>query len=242
MQPARCLSSKKSNNSVAPRRSGDRPNLSRTGLRAGFLTPAVDRAARRAYRSKSGRSPSRVASLSMPPDGLRDVHNGTRIGEDETAMLTTQRHDRRVRRQAGLLLESLDDRLLLSGGARGATAEALVHHQPANHAHRYDHISLHEVLRDRSPAALPGNFSAALRSLYREYEDQVRDSRSTPALPGDGVARIGSVRVAVRIKVAFPPALGAYLRDLRADGLQVIRTVPAYGLAEGMCRSPSCRP
>jgi hypothetical protein len=28
--------------------------------------------------------------------------------------------------------------------------------------------------------------------------------------------------------------LGAYLRALRADGLQIIRTVPAYGLADGM--------
>ena len=41
-------------------------------------------------------------------------------------MLTTHRHDRRGRRQAGLLLESLDDRLLLSGGAgrdgRGCSA------------------------------------------------------------------------------------------------------------------------
>jgi hypothetical protein len=170
----------------------------------------------------------------MPPDGLRDVHNGTRIREDVTAMFTTQRHDRRVRRQAGLLLESLDDRLLLSWGARGATVEALVHHEPANHALGYDHIGPREVLRDRSPAPLPANVSAALRSLYREYEDQVRDSRSTPSLPGDGLLSIRGFRVAVRIKVAFPPALGAYLRDLRADGLQIIRTVPADGLAEGM--------
>lgn len=76
--------------------------------------------------------------------------------------------------------------------------------------------------------------SAALRSAYREYEDQVRESRSAPGLPGDGLISIRGFRVAVRIKVAFPPALGAYLSHLRADGLQIIRTVPAYGLAEGM--------
>jgi hypothetical protein len=169
----------------------------------------------------------------MPPDGLRDVHNGTRIREDVTAMFATQRHDRRVRRQAGLLLESLDDKLLLSFGARGAMVEALVHHEPANHARSYDHTGPREVLRDQSPAPLPGNVSGALRSLYREYEDQVRDSRSTPGLPGDGLPAIGSFRVAVRIKVAFPPALGAYVLDLRADGLQVTRTVPASGMAEG---------
>ena len=168
----------------------------------------------------------------MPPDGLRDVHNGTRIGEDETAMLTTQRHDRRVRRQAGLLLEPLDDRLLLSWGARGATAEALVISQSANDAHSQS-FSSREILLDRSPAALPANVSAALRSLYRECEDQVRDSRSTPSQPGNALLSIRDFRVAVRIKVAFPPALGAYLRELRADGLQIIRTVPADGLAEG---------
>ncbi len=88
--------------------------------------------------------------------------------------------------------------------------------------------------RDRSPAALPANVSAALRSSYREYEDQVRESRSTPGLPGDGLLSIRGFSVAVRIKVAFPPALGAYVNELRADGLQIIRTVPAYGLAEGM--------
>ena len=36
----------------------------------------------------------------MPPDGLRGVHNDARIDEDETAMMTTQRRERRVRRQA----------------------------------------------------------------------------------------------------------------------------------------------
>ena len=120
-------------------------------------------------------------------------------------MLTTQRHDRRVRRQAGLLLEPLDDRVLLSWGARGAMAEALVHHQPAIHAHREHDISSREVRGARSPAALPANVSGALRSLYREYEAQVRDSRLAPSLSGDGLPSIRGFEVAVRIKVAFPP-------------------------------------
>jgi hypothetical protein len=181
-----------------------------------------------------GHFPSPVSFLTMPPGGLRDVHNGTRIGADETAMLTTQRRDRRVRRQAGLLVESLDDRILLSWGAQGATAEALVHSQPANHAQRFDHVSPREVTGVQSPAALPANVSAPLRSLYREYEDQVRDNGSTPSLSSDGSPSIRGLEIAVRIKVAFPPALDAYLPKLRADGLQIIRTVPAYGLAEGM--------
>jgi hypothetical protein len=135
-------------------------------------------------------------------------------------MLTAHRPDRRGRRQAGLLLESLDHRLLLSGGA---AAEAVVHYQPASHAHRHHHISPREDLRHGSPAALPATFSAPLRVLYREFNDQGNGR----LLPNRGP------RVAVRIKVAFPPALGAYLGALRKDGLQIIRTMPAYGMAEG---------
>ena len=109
-------------------------------------------------------------------------------------------------------MESLDDRVLLSGGAQAATAQ---------------------VLGDRPPSPLPINLSLPLRSVYREHADQVRDSGSTPGQPGDALVSIRGVRVAVRIKVAFPPALDAYVRDLRADGMKVIRIVPNFGLAEG---------
>jgi hypothetical protein len=149
-------------------------------------------------------------------------------------MLTTQRHDRRVRPRARFLLESLDHRLVLSAGAGGAAAEAVVHDQAANHAHLYHQSRRREVLGHGSSAALPANLSAALRSLYREYEDQGGGSRFTPSLPGGRPVPIRGSRVAVRIKVAFPPALGADLHHLRADGLQIIRTSRAYGLAEGM--------
>ncbi len=149
-------------------------------------------------------------------------------------MLNTHRHDRRVRRQAGLLLESLDDRLLLSGGAAGATAAAVVHDQPASDAHRDHRISPREVLSDGSPAALSDYFAPALRLLYREYESLAGHSRLVTSPPADGLLISGS-RVAVTIKVAFPPALGGYyISDLRADGLRVFRTVPADGVAEGM--------
>ena len=50
-------------------------------------------------------------------------------------MLSTQRHDRRSRRQVRFRLESLDDRLVLSAGAGGAAAEAVVHHPVADDAH-----------------------------------------------------------------------------------------------------------
>ncbi len=149
-------------------------------------------------------------------------------------MFNTQRHGRRVRRQPGLLLESLDDRLLLSGGAEGATAAAVVHYGPANDAHRDHGISPRELLRDGSPAALSDYCAPALRLLYREYESPGGHSQVITSPPDDGLLISGS-RVAVTIKVAFPPALGGYyISDLRADGLRVFRTVRADGLAEGM--------
>jgi hypothetical protein len=138
-------------------------------------------------------------------------------------MLTTHRHDRRARQQAGLRLESLDDRLLLSGGFLGATANALVHDEQSSHAQLSHDISPREDLRHGSPAALPANFSPALRLLYREYEDQVRDR----------ILLIRDSRLAVRIKVAFPPALDSFLGALRRDGLHIFRTVPADGMVEG---------
>jgi hypothetical protein len=149
-------------------------------------------------------------------------------------MLTTQRRDRRVCRRARFLLESLDDRLVLSAGAGGAAAEAVVHHQAADHAHLDHHSRRREVLGHGSHAVLPLNVSPGLRLLYREYENQGGGNRFTPGLPrGRPLEVVGGRRVAVLIKAAFPPALGAYLRDFRADGLRVIHTLPAYGLAEG---------
>jgi hypothetical protein len=152
-------------------------------------------------------------------------------------MLTTQRHDRRARWRAQLLLESLDERLVLSAGTGGAAAEAVVHSPVANQAHfhhRAHHSRGREVLGHGSPASLPANVSPALRLLYREYEDQRDRNRFPPILPGHRPLLISDSRVAVLIKAAYPPALDAYLRRFRADGEQVIRTVPAYGLAEGM--------
>ncbi len=80
-----------------------------------------------------------------------------------------------------------------------------------------------KVFADGSRAALPFNVSAPVRVLYREVEDE----------GGDSLLAIRGSRVAVEIKVAFPPALGAYVDALRRDGLKVIRTVPDYGLVEG---------
>jgi hypothetical protein len=138
-------------------------------------------------------------------------------------MLNTQRHDR----QARFLLESLDDRLVLSAGA---AAGAVVHHPVANHA---DHTLRPEVLGHDARAMLPANVSAALRSLYREYEDQGGGSHFAPALSGARPLRVSGSRVAVLIKVDFPPAFDAVLRQLRADGLRVVRTSAAYGLVKG---------
>jgi hypothetical protein len=145
-------------------------------------------------------------------------------------MLNAHRHVRRVRPHAGLLVESLDARLLLSGGA--APAAALVHDQPAIDAHHDHRISPREVLKD-PPRSLPLCFDRALRLLYREYEGSGGLTLVKTSPPVTGLMVSGS-RVAVVIKVAYPPALGGfYLRDLRADGLNVFGTTRAEGLAEG---------
>jgi hypothetical protein len=148
-------------------------------------------------------------------------------------MLNVQRHDQRARRQAELVLESLDDRLLLSGGAPSPTATAAGHYQPADDANRDQRISPREVPRDGSPAGLSLYFARALRVLYREYEDPGGHTLVITSPPVKGLSISGS-RVAVVVKVAFPPALGGfYLSDLQADGLRVFRTVRADGVAEG---------
>ena len=148
-------------------------------------------------------------------------------------MLTTQRHDRRVRRQAGLLLESLDDRLLLSGGAPGATAEAVcMINRPATR-NRDHHISPREVLRGRIARCAVGQLSRSTPvALPRVRGPRRRQPVITsPPVKGLSISRLQSRRAN---QGGVPPRLGrAYLSDLRADGLQVIRTVPAYGLAEG---------
>jgi hypothetical protein len=70
--------------------------------------------------------------------------------------------------------------------------------------------------------------------LYREYEGPGGHTLVITSPPVTGLLISGS-RVAVVIKVAYPPAMGGYyMSDFRADGLQVLRTVRAYGEVEGM--------
>jgi hypothetical protein len=148
-------------------------------------------------------------------------------------MLNAQRHDRRIRRQEGLFLESLDNRLLLSVSAPDPTAAAVAHYQTVNDANRDHRISPREVPRDGSPAGLSLYFARALRLLYREYEGAGGHTLVDTSPPVKGLLISGS-RVAVAVKVAYPPAMGGfYLSDLQADGLRVFRAVRAYGVAEG---------
>ena len=134
-------------------------------------------------------------------------------------MLTTQRRDRRVRRQTRLVLESLHDRLVLSAGASSAAAEAVVHHPAADHSllQQNDHDTRRrEVIGHGSPATLPLNVAAGLRLLFREYKEQGGGSRFAPSPTTDRPLQIIGTRVAVLIKVAFPPALDSYVPRLRA--------------------------
>jgi hypothetical protein len=69
--------------------------------------------------------------------------------------------------------------------------------------------------------------------LYREFESPGGPAQVLTKPPVPGLLISGS-RVAVAVKVAYPPALGGfYLSELRADGLRVFRTLRAYGVAEG---------
>jgi hypothetical protein len=94
------------------------------------------------------------------------------------------------------------------------------------HSQRDQHTRRREFLGHESLARLPANLSPQLRTLFRQYENQAGGSRESR------LRRTG-IRVAVLIKVAFPPAFGAFLPRLKADGLHVTRSLPAEGMAEG---------
>lgn len=145
-------------------------------------------------------------------------------------MLTNPRHDRRVHRQTQFFLESLDARLVLSAGPLSAVAEAVVHHPAADLVHRNRR---RKDIDHRLPFTLPLNVALPLRSLYREFREEGGARHFAPSPTSVTPLVVSGTSVAVLIKVAFPPALDAYVRRLRADGLQVVRTVPAHGLAEG---------
>jgi hypothetical protein len=159
--------------------------------------------------------------------------------EEEEAAMTTQRHDRRACRQARFLLESLDDRLVLSAGVSGAAAAAVAHHPSAHHAQIAG--LQHDAQTARrgdpghlAPAPQPVGVSPALRILYRDYE---YEGARTPFVPGTAAGkspRISGNRVAVIVKAAFPSAINAYLQRFRNDGLQVIKAIPTHGQVEGM--------
>ena len=148
-------------------------------------------------------------------------------------MLTAQRLDRRVRPQVRFLLESLESRLVFSAGVGGATAGAVVHHLVADHAHIHQQAHRGERPGHGAPATLPLNVSPALRSLYRDYEKSGGVSGLATNSSGGRPLSVSGTGVIVFIKAAFPPALRSYVPRLQARGLDLIRIVPAYGLAEG---------
>jgi hypothetical protein len=164
-------------------------------------------------------------------------------------MLTTRRRDRRTRRQARFHLESLDDRVVLSAGARGAAAEAAVHHEMAGHARhaaRHAHHKVHHARHANhgaagqgpvvhgSSATLPANVSAALQSLYQEYENQGGGSSFKPSLPSDRLLQISGTSVGVQLKMASSGDFNTFVSDLQADGLQITSSSATYGLVVGM--------
>ncbi len=114
-----------------------------------------------------------------------------------------------------------------------------MHHPAADHSllQQNDHQTRRRgVIGYGSPATLPLNVAAGLRLLFREYKEQSGGSRFAPSPTTGRPLQIIDTRVAVLIKVAFPPALDSYVPRLRALGLDVIRTIPDYGLVEGTLR------
>jgi hypothetical protein len=134
---------------------------------------------------------------------------------------------------------------MLSVGAGGAAAEAMVRHEMVRNAHHGRHTAHHAhranlgaggrgSLGHGSSGTLPANVSAALESLYQEYEEQGGGSDFTPSRPSDRELVISGTSVAVQIKMASPGDFDQFLSDLQADGLQVISSSATYSLVEGL--------
>ncbi|MHB1556201.1 MAG: hypothetical protein ACYC61_01850 [Isosphaeraceae bacterium] len=81
--------------------------------------------------------------------------------------------------------------------------------------------------------ALPANVSAALQSLYQEYENAGGGSFA-PSLPSDRTLQISGTDVGVSLKVSASSDFNTTLSQLQSDGLQVSTSSSSYGIIDGM--------
>jgi hypothetical protein len=76
--------------------------------------------------------------------------------------------------------------------------------------------------------------SAALQSLYQEYESQGGGSHFTPNQPSDKLLQISGTSVAVQLRMASPGDFHAFVSAVQADGMQVSSSSANYGVVVGM--------
>jgi hypothetical protein len=85
-----------------------------------------------------------------------------------------------------------------------------------------------------SPGPLPANVSAALQSLYVEFEGSGGGSSFTPSLPSDKQLQISGDSVGVDLQMSPSGNFSTFLSQLQSDGLSVSTSSAAYGQVDGM--------
>jgi hypothetical protein len=84
-----------------------------------------------------------------------------------------------------------------------------------------------------SPGTLPANVSAALQSLYQEYES-AGGSSFTPSLSSDKLLLISGDSVGVDLQMSSSGNFSTFLSQLQSDGLTVSASSATYGQVDGM--------
>ncbi len=84
-----------------------------------------------------------------------------------------------------------------------------------------------------SPGPLPANVSAALQSLYQEYES-AGGSSFTPSQPSDRLLQISGDSVGVDLQMSSSGNFSTFLSQLQSDGLTVSASSATYGQVDGM--------
>jgi hypothetical protein len=85
-----------------------------------------------------------------------------------------------------------------------------------------------------SPGTLPVNVSAALQSLYQEFEGSGGGSSFTPSQSSDKLLQISGDSVGVDLQMSPSGNFSSFLSQLQSDGLTVSTSSATYGQVDGM--------
>jgi hypothetical protein len=85
-----------------------------------------------------------------------------------------------------------------------------------------------------SPGPLPANVSAALQSLYQEFEGSGGGSSFTPSQPSDNLLQISGTSVMVNLQMGSGGNFSTFLSQVQSDGLTVSISSATYGQVDGM--------